>query len=174
VSRIRERAPGVWEVTAAAGRDPRTGRNGQISRTVRATKRAASQAAAELLIEVANRSAGASKGSVGHLLYAFLEHANTRGLAPKTLLGYELLAKQAKADFGSVDLRKLTASRLDSYYRELIRRGLSARTIGHQLWRAGQAALPSTEVPVQYRTAPNLLVGRAPGRLAPVGRLQTG
>ena len=50
--RIRERAPGVWEVTAAAGRDPRTGRYGQISRTVRGTKRPANQAAAELLTEV--------------------------------------------------------------------------------------------------------------------------
>jgi integrase len=131
VPRIRERAPGVWEVTAATGRDPRTGRYGQISRTVRGTKRAANQAAAELLTEVANRSAGSPEGSVGHLLDAFLDHANTRGLAPKTLLGYELLAKQAKADFGSVDLRKLTAARLDSYYRGLIRRGLSARTVGH-------------------------------------------
>ena len=49
--RIRERAPGVWEITAAAGRDPRTGCYGQISRTVRGTKRAANQAAAELLTE---------------------------------------------------------------------------------------------------------------------------
>jgi hypothetical protein len=65
----------------------------QISRTVRGTKRAANQAAAELLTEVANRLAGSPKGSVGHLLDAFLEYANTRGLAPKTLLGYELLAK---------------------------------------------------------------------------------
>ena len=58
---------------------------------------------------MANGSANSRKGSVGHLLDAFLDHANTRGLAPKTIVGYELLAKQAKAEFGAVDLRKLTA-----------------------------------------------------------------
>ncbi len=129
--RIRERAPGVWEVTAATGRDPHTGRYGQVSKTVRGTRRAASQAAAELLTEVANGSANSPKDSVGRLLDAFLDHANTRGLAPKTIVGYELLAKQAKAEFGAVDLRKLTTARLDSYYRGLVRRGLSARTVGH-------------------------------------------
>lgn len=47
------------------------------------------------------------------MLDAFLDYANTRSLAPKTIVGYELLAKQARAEFGPVDLRKLTAARLD-------------------------------------------------------------
>ncbi len=75
---------------------------------------------------MANGSASSPKSSVCHLLDAFLGHASTRGLAPKTIISYEQLAEQAKADFGAVDLRKLTAARLDSYYRGLFRRGLSA------------------------------------------------
>jgi hypothetical protein len=54
-----------------------------------------------LLTEVANRSAGSPKGSVGHLLDAFLDHANTRGLAPKTLLGYELLVRVTSRTVGA-------------------------------------------------------------------------
>jgi len=113
------------------GRDPRTGRYGQLSKTVRGSKRTANQAAAEMLTEVARNLGSSSQGSVGHLLDAFLDHARARGLAPKTIVGYGLLAKQAKAAFGDVELRKLTAARLDSYYRDLIQRGLSPTTVGH-------------------------------------------
>lgn len=113
------------------GRDPLTGRYGQLSKTVHGSKRTANQAAAEMLTELAQNMGKATKGSVGHLLDAFLDHASARGLAPKTLLGYGLLAKQAKADFGGVELRKLTSAKLDSYYRGLIRRGLSPTTVGH-------------------------------------------
>ncbi len=113
---------------SATGCDPRTGRYGQVSKTVRGTRRAARQAAAELLTEVASGSASPPKGSFAHLLDAFLDQASTQGLDPKTIVGYGLLAKQANTEFGAVDLRKLTAASLDSYYRGLIRRGLSART----------------------------------------------
>lgn len=129
--RIRERTPGVWEITAATGRDPRTGCYGQVSKTVRGTRRAANQPAAELRTEVANGTASSPKGSVGHLIDAFLDYARARGLAPKTILGYDQLAEQAKAEFGAVDFRKLTAARLDSYYRGLIGRGLSPATVGN-------------------------------------------
>jgi hypothetical protein len=131
MARIRERTPGVWQVTVSTGRDPQTGRYGQISRHVHGSRRTANQLAAELATEVAQNLAGSAKGSVGHLLDAFLDHASARGLAPKTILGYELLAKQAKADFGTIEIRKLTAARLDRYYRKLIERGISATTVGH-------------------------------------------
>jgi len=128
---MRGRSRGVWEVTVPTGRDPRTGRYGQLSKTVRGSKRTANQAAAEMLTEVAKNLGSSSQGSVGHLLDAFLDHARARGLAPKTIVGYGLLAKQAKAAFGGVELRKLTAARLDSYYRDLIQPGLSPTTVGH-------------------------------------------
>jgi len=131
VARIRERSPGVWEVSVSTGRDPRTGHYGQVSKTVHGSKATANQAAAELLTEVTRNSGSAATGSVGHLLDAFLDHARARGLAPKTILGYGLLAKQAKADFGGIELRKLTAASLDSYYRRLMLRGLSPTTVGH-------------------------------------------
>ena len=131
MARIRERSPGVWEVSVSTGRDPRTGRYGQVSKTVHGSKATADQAAAELLTEVTRSSGSTATGSVGHLLDAFLDQARARGLAPKTILGYGLLAKQAKADFGGIELRELTATRLDSYYRRLMLRGLSPTTVGH-------------------------------------------
>lgn len=131
MARIREVKPGVWEVTVSAGRDARTGRYGQISRHVHGTRRTANEAAAEILTELKRAGGVASKDSVGHLLDRYLEHAQTRGLAPKTLLGYELLARQAKAELGNIELRKLSAAKLDLYYAELIGRGLSATTVQH-------------------------------------------
>jgi integrase len=68
---------------------------------------------------------------VSELFDAFLDHAEARGLAPKSIAGYGLLAKQAKAEFGTIQLRKLTAARLDTYYRGLIQRGLSPTTVSH-------------------------------------------
>ena len=126
---------GAWTRRLAGDRvdrpRPRTGRYGQISRNVHGSRRAANLVAAQLLAEAANSLASAATGSVGHLLDAFLDHARARGLAPKSILGYGLLAKQAKAEFGAVELRKLTAAKLDAYYRGLIERGLSATTVRH-------------------------------------------
>ena len=131
VARIRELRPGVWEVSVSTGRDPRTGRYGQLSKSVRGSRRGANQAAAELATEAAQNLGSSAKGSVSELLDAFLDHAEARGLAPKSIAGYGLLAKQAKAEFGTIQVRKLTAARLDSYYRRLIQRGLSPTTVGH-------------------------------------------
>jgi integrase len=98
---------------------------------VRASRRVANQAAAELATEVAQNLGSSAKGSVSELFHGFLDHAEARGLAPKSIAGYGLLAKQAKAEFGTIQVRKLTAGRLDSYYRKLIQRGLSPTTVGH-------------------------------------------
>jgi integrase len=115
----------------ATGRDPQTGRYGQLSRVVRGSKRTAQEAAAALLTEVRQHGAVSTKGTVAHLLEAHLEHARARGLAPKTILGYEGLAKQVCAELGNVQLRKLTAARLDQYYGTLAKRGLSSTTVHH-------------------------------------------
>jgi hypothetical protein len=48
---MRERAPGVWEMIAEAGRDPVTGRRRQVSRTFRGSLREAKLARAELVVE---------------------------------------------------------------------------------------------------------------------------
>jgi integrase len=98
---------------------------------VRGSKRTAQEAAAALLTEVRQHGAVSTKGTVAHLLEAHLEHARARGLAPKTIVGYEGLAKQVCAELGGVQLRKLTAARLDQYYGALARRGLSSTTIHH-------------------------------------------
>jgi hypothetical protein len=65
MARIRERTPGVWQVTVSTGRDLQTGR-GQISKHVHGSRRTANQLAAELATEVAQNLAASAKGSVGH------------------------------------------------------------------------------------------------------------
>lgn len=82
----------------------------------------ANQAAAQLLTEVTQNLASSTTGSAGYLLNAPVNHARAQALAPKTIVGYELLAKQAKADFGTIELPKLTAARLDRYCRGLLQR----------------------------------------------------
>ncbi len=111
-------------------RDPLTGRYDQVSKTVRGSKRDATDAAAALLTEV-RRGSTPTKGTFGDLLTAYIDHARARGLAPKTLHGYELLARQASTDLGRLSLRKLTAARLDRYFVTLSLRGLSGTTIQH-------------------------------------------
>jgi integrase len=152
MARIRERAPGVWEISVSTGRrDPVTGRYGQLSRTVRtgATRPYAGknppravQAAADKLATEAVASAGrGTASSVEHLLAEYLRHQANRGRAPKTLLEYRRLATSvetteigpagAPVAFGSIELRRLTAAHVDELQVKLKARGLSDTSRHH-------------------------------------------
>jgi hypothetical protein len=67
MARIRERTPGVWQVTVSTGRDPLTGRYGQISRHVHGSRRTANQLVAELAAEVAQNLAGVERSSISRV-----------------------------------------------------------------------------------------------------------
>ena len=136
--RIRERAPGVWEITVSTGRrDPATGKYGQISRTVHTTARrpgangfpkVVEVEAAKMVAELDVRGHQGGRHTLGELLDEYLRHQEARGRAPKTLLESRRRAERVKADpLASKDLRRLTE------------RDSTSSTPGSPLWAAGPA-----------------------------------
>ncbi len=128
--RIRERAPGVWEITVSTGRrDPATGKYGQISRTVHTTARrpgangfpkVVEVEAAKMVAELDVRGHQGGRHTLGELLDEYLRHQEARGRAPKTLLESRRRAERVKADpLASKDLRRLTERDLDQFYARL-------------------------------------------------------
>lgn len=130
MARVRERAPGVWEVTVSLGRDPATGRYRQRSETVRtgATRRhegkrlprAVEAVVHRLEAEADDSKGGGSHSSVRFLLDRYLTHQEARGRAPKTIHEYRRIADDlATVDlgtgrlFGQIPLDRLTALDVD-------------------------------------------------------------
>jgi integrase len=142
MARVRERSPGVWEVTVSTGRDTVTGRYGQRSETVRTgTRRAWTgknpprevQAVAHRL--EATVEATKVKGTDAPLSLLFdryIEHQEGRGRAPKTLLEYRRIAQAVAAtSVGQLPLAKLTAAHLDDLQLALKARGLGDTSRHH-------------------------------------------
>jgi integrase len=132
VARIRQREPGVWEITAATGRDPVTGKYGQVSRTVRTSTRPGVHGypriveveAAKLTAEVAGGSRRAGRHTLADLLDEYLHHQEVRGRAPKTILEDRRRAALIKADvIGGKDIRRLSGLDLDEFYARLASEG---------------------------------------------------
>jgi integrase len=130
VPRIRERAPGVYEITASTGRrDPATGKYGQVSRTVKGPPRGpgakgfpkvVDTEAAKLMDEVEGGRHQAGRHTLGGLLDEYLRHQEVRGRAPKTMLEARRRAERIKCDpIGGKDVRRLTGPDLDEFYARL-------------------------------------------------------
>jgi integrase len=129
---LRERQPGVWELRVRTGRDPLTGRYGQVSRTFRGGKRAANAALVRLAADVADGRHTGTGQTVGFLLDAWVEHLSTQGRTAKTIDGYQsLITARLRPGLGSIELRKLTPAHLDAFYRALLADGLSRMSIRH-------------------------------------------
>ena len=130
MARIRERRPGVWEVTVWAPLDPLTGKRRQVSRTVHGGRRMAERLAAKLTVEV-DVGRHTARHTLGELLEEYLRHQEARGRAPETLLEARRIVREVAEALGSKDLAKLKAFDLDQYYAGLARRGLSPTTRHH-------------------------------------------
>src|SRR3954452_24733168 len=86
---MRERTPGTWELTVAAGVDPGTGKYRRGIRTVRTTsKREARRALASLETEVASGRVSTDDLTLAELLDRWLEHPTRLGRAHTTLYHY--------------------------------------------------------------------------------------
>ncbi|HEX6391963.1 MAG TPA: site-specific integrase [Acidimicrobiales bacterium] len=128
--RIREKAPGVWEITASTGRrNPATGKYGQVSRTVRTAPRrpgakgypnAVEAEAAKLIAEVDGGRHQGKRRTLSELLDEYLRHQEARGRAPKTMLEARRRAERIQADpISAKDVRRLTGRDLDEFYARL-------------------------------------------------------
>ena len=111
------------------GRDPATHRYRYAATTVRGTKRDAQRAAAGLVSEADHGRIPLTKETLGGLLARWLDHIETRGRAPKTLVENRRMAAAIAEELGAKELQKLKGSDLDAYYDRLSRRGLSATSV---------------------------------------------
>jgi len=103
---------------------------------VRGTKQDAQRAAAGLVSEADHGRITLTKETFGGLLTRWLDHIETRGRAPRTLVENRRIASAITEELGSKDLQKLKGSDLDAFYDRLRRRGLSATSVRrhHAAW----------------------------------------
>lgn len=129
----RAPASAIWEVTVSLGKDSR-GRYRQRTERVRGTYTNAKEKAASMETAIGKGSAVDDPGRTpGQALELYIRYTeDVKGRASKTIIGYEGLARTINERIGSVQLRRLTADHLDSYYTWLTNvRGLSGRTVHH-------------------------------------------
>jgi len=139
-ARIREREPGVFQITVELGTDPTTGKRLQKFYTVRGGKRKAEREAARLLTAAqAGELVTPDKITVGEFLELWLEKYVQRHCRPKTIENYTYhLTKHVIPCLGHVKLAKLKTLQLEDYYadRQASGRlkgegGLSAQSVLH-------------------------------------------
>ena len=124
--------PGTWELRVSLGRDPLTGKYGQLSRTFEGGRRDAQTALAELIAEISRDShiGSPSNALVNDLLAQWLDLVQDR-LSPTTMRNYRAYARRYLAPgIGRRSVRKVTTHDIDALYQALSRqRQLSPRTI---------------------------------------------
>lgn len=132
-----------WEVVCYAGRDPITGKERRVSRTVpgrpgqKRPPAEAKQLEAKLLLEVAHGQHHTRAVTVGELLDRWLVHVRS-SLSPTTMVGYDRCVRlYLRPRLGTVRLDRLTTATLDRFYGTLQASGgqdgapLSAMTVRH-------------------------------------------
>ena len=118
-----------WELQVDAGRDPLTGKRTRVRRGFSGTRRQAEEALNELLNDVTSGRTSAGSATFGDLLLRWLDNVDD-SLSPRTLQGYRrIVHKRLIPAFGNRKLHLLKPSDLDSLYRSLTARGLSAASV---------------------------------------------
>jgi integrase len=160
---IRQRGRQSWELKFDLGRDPTTGK--RISRhiTFRGTKR---EAQAELNRVLNRRNEGTyvdpTKMTVGEYLEHWLTIDIERRVAAKTALRHRGIVKhQIIPYFGSVPVRKLTATHIEAFEAQLQRsgyvkgskagQGLTAQTVLHVHRTLSQALAHAVKTGVLFK-----------------------
>jgi integrase len=125
----RKRREGVWEVRVYLGRDPVTGREKQMSKTVYGGAKAADEVLRDLIGNRAPRTDGIGV-SFGQLLDQWLAECERLELSPTTLRAYrsqiELTIRPA---LDKILLTRLTAKHLDDLYGAMKNAGKAPKTI---------------------------------------------
>jgi integrase len=132
---IRARRDG-WEVLLYAGVDPVTGRQRQISRQVKGSRRQAERLETRLKAEVmAGRHRGTAAKTLGEMVEVYLdwrEH-NGKPIGPRTIQGYRALHEaRIKPGVGKLRLPQVDPPALDRFYTALRNNG-SLRKPGEPL-----------------------------------------
>src|SRR5674476_1601210 len=139
----------IYELRVATGRDPVTGKYGQVSRRwpgyavddpeVTTADKALAKLVKELEGNRSGRTAGAGV-TVDQLLVKWLKQIISEGRSPTTLREYRrLIDKRISPALGPVPARKVTALELDVMYQGLTDEGLAPASVRqvHAILRAG-------------------------------------
>lgn len=127
---LEARGSGTWRAKVFLGQDA-DGRQRYLTRTVHGTRREADAQLRQLILE-AGLAHETSHSTMDDLAAKWLELA-TETLSPSTLREYRrLLAKIILPQFGSVKVRAIRPSDLDTFYASLRRRGVSGRALSAQ------------------------------------------
>ena len=128
---LREKGPGHWQVRISLGRDPVAGRYRYLHRDFRGTKREAQRYAAQLVTEVDHGGhQHPGRYTVAELLDRWMEHLETQGRAPSTLVRNRSVIKaNIVPRLGGVRIDRLGPADLDHYYATLSKMGLKPLTV---------------------------------------------
>ena len=170
---VRRLGPGLWEITADAGKDPVTGKRRRTTQRFRGTFVEAKKARAELVTEVSTGRHTGTRSTMDDLFRAWIPELERKNRKPTTIYNYRRRYEHdIRPTLGKVEVRKLTATAVRQscakraeeagvapFSPNDLRRGaVSARTKG----RAKKAAPPATEI----RTSPLFAAeGEAPPRV---------
>ncbi len=129
---MRRRGPNRWQLIYEAPRGP-DGKRKQNSQTIQGNKKQAQARMSEILHSLnEDRYIKPTHLTVSAYIDTWLQDYAEVSVRPRTLRGYRSIVKNhIKPAFGSIRLRDLSARRVQSYYANCIRSGLSAQTILH-------------------------------------------
>ena len=113
----------AWDLRVYLGKDPVSGKQRYVTKTVRGGKREAQRVLNAMVVDAERGLIARTNTTVGELLDAWLELA-TPDFSPKTVRetsGY--IERNLRPALGDVPLNKLTPAALDRYYRDLLTDG---------------------------------------------------
>jgi hypothetical protein len=125
---ITQKGPGTWLIRAYAGRVQ--GKTVHINRTVHGNKRDAQLALVKLVSDMSGGKLSAGQAvTLAQLIDRWLDDISPQR-TPRTLHEYRRVARHDIVPaLGTKRIDRLTARDIDSYYRSLLERGLSAASV---------------------------------------------
>jgi integrase len=123
---IRPRRDG-WQMIVYTGIDPVTGRQRQVSRQIKGSRKQAERVETRLKAEVmAGRHRGTAAKTLGEMVEVYLEwrEQNDKPIGPRTIQGYRALAEaRIKPSLGELRLPQVDPPALDRFYAALRKSG---------------------------------------------------
>lgn len=117
---MRERGEGTWQLFVSAGKDPRTNRYVQKTRTVHGTRRQAERALTTFQAEVDAGRERAAHMTLAELLDEWLAHQEDR-VGRRSMENYRgWCRKRINPALGHLALGKVRTGDLDRFYRQLV------------------------------------------------------
>ena len=130
---LRQRSPGSWTIDLYVGIDPRTGKKRYHTETVRGPKANAQRRLNELVYQLDTGTfTRPSRETVAEFLRGWLRDYAETNVSERTLEGYRgNVDRYIVPALGLVPLARLSPRHVQTFEAELLRRGLSARTVLH-------------------------------------------